>query len=222
MSVFPGRVLCSDSILPRIAVTVDSFWVFSFMLRSSHENDRTQSRRSFVLGRKIGLDAVVGEAPQFDDVTTLRIDFGCIRRNTRVETQMNEITVEATVANIGAVTEFVDSRLEKLYCSAKVQAQINMAIDELFGNIAYYAYHPDIGQATVRVEIEEEPLSVIITFMDGGVPYDPLKKADPDVTLSAEERDIGGLGIFLVKNSMDDIFYEYRGGQNILKIRKKI
>lgn len=136
--------------------------------------------------------------------------------------KMKEITVPATVENIGVVTEFVDEQLEELNCPMKAQTQIDIAIDELFGNIAHYAYHPEKGQATVRVEVENNPLSVIITFMDGGTPFDPLKKDDPDVTLSVDERAIGGLGIFLVKKNMDDISYEYKNGQNILRIRKNI
>ena len=100
--------------------------------------------------------------------------------------------------------------------------QIDIAIDELFGNIAHYAYNPDIGEATVRVEVTKEPLAVIITFIDNGVPYDPLAKADPDTTLSADERAIGGLGIFMVKKTMDDITYEYKNGQNILTIKKSL
>ena len=135
---------------------------------------------------------------------------------------MRELTIAATVENIDAVTEFVDEQLEALDCPMKAQMQINIAIDELFGNIAHYAYNPDVGEATVRVEVTEEPLSVIITFIDGGVPYDPLTAADPDTTLSAEERGIGGLGIFMVKKSMDEIVYRYEGGKNILSIRKKI
>lgn len=78
--------------------------------------------------------------------------------------------------------------------------QIDIAIDELFGNIAQYAYNPDIGSATVRVEVSEDPLAVIITFIDGGIPYDPLKADDPDITLSAEDRPLGGLGIYMVKS----------------------
>ena len=72
------------------------------------------------------------------------------------------------------------------------------------------------------MEVTENPLSVVITFIDGGVPYDPLATEDPDTTLSAEERDIGGLGIFMVKKSMDEITYRYEGGKNVLSIRKKI
>ena len=135
---------------------------------------------------------------------------------------MKELTMEATVENIDAVTEFVDAQLEELDCPMKAEMQINIAIDELFSNIARYAYHPETGEATVRVEVVQEPLAVEITFIDHGMPYDPLAKEDPDVTLNAEERNIGGLGIFIVKKSMDDITYEYKEGKNILKIRKNI
>ena len=135
---------------------------------------------------------------------------------------MKELTIASTVENIETVTDFVNQQLEALDCPMKVQMQIDIAIDELFGNIAHYAYNPEIGQATVRVEVVEDPLSVVITFIDNGVPYDPLAKADPDTTLSAEERDIGGLGIYMVKKSMDDITYEYKDGQNILTIKKSL
>ena len=135
---------------------------------------------------------------------------------------MNELNIAATVENIEVVTDFVNEQLEALDCPMKAQMQIDIAIDELFGNIAHYAYNPEIGDATVRVEVVEEPLAVVITFIDKGIPYDPLAKADPDTTLSAEEREIGGLGIFMVKKTMDDITYEYKDGQNILKIRKNI
>ena len=135
---------------------------------------------------------------------------------------MKELTIAATVENIETVTDFVNEQLEALDCPMKAQMQIDIAIDELFGNIAHYAYNPDVGDATVRVEVIEDPLSVVITFIDKGVPYDPLAKADPDIALSAEERQIGGLGIFMVKKTMDDITYEYKDGQNILKIKKHI
>ena len=135
---------------------------------------------------------------------------------------MKEITLAATVENIEVVTDFVNEQLEAMECPMKAQMLIGIAIDELFGNIAHYAYTPDVGEATVRVEVTENPLSVVITFIDGGVPYDPLAAVDPDTSLSAEERGIGGLGVFMVKKSMDDITYRYEGGKNILSIRKKI
>ena len=135
---------------------------------------------------------------------------------------MKELTIAATVENIVAVTDFVNEQLEALDCPVKAQMQIDIAIDELFGNIAQYAYDPEVGNATVRVEVAEEPLAVIITFIDGGVPYDPLKAADPDIALSAEERQLGGLGIYMVKKTMDEITYEYKDGKNILSIKKKL
>ncbi len=135
---------------------------------------------------------------------------------------MKELTVDAAIENIPAVTSFVEEQLEQVGCPMKAMMQINIAIDELFGNIAQYAYTPKTGKATVRVEVTENPMAVVITFIDNGVPYDPLAKADPDITKSADEREIGGLGIFMVKKSMDEINYEYKNGQNILKIKKNI
>ncbi len=135
---------------------------------------------------------------------------------------MKEMTIRATVENIEKVTAFVNEQLEALDCPMKAQMQIDIAIDELFGNIAHYAYNPETGDATVRVEAVNDPLSVVITFIDGGVPYDPLKAEAPDTALSAEERKIGGLGIFMVRKTMDDISYRYEEGKNILTIRKQI
>ena len=135
---------------------------------------------------------------------------------------MKELTLDAVTDNITKVTEFVDEQLEELGCPMKAQMQIDIAIDELFSNIAHYAYNPEVGPATVRVEVAEDPMAVVVTFVDHGVQYDPLAREDPDTTLSAEERDIGGLGIYMVKKSMDDITYEYKDGQNILKIKKNL
>ena len=135
---------------------------------------------------------------------------------------MKEITIEATLENIAAVTEFVDEQLESIDCPLKAQMQIDIAIDELFSNIARYAYDPEVGPATVSVDVIEDPMAVEVTFVDNGIPYDPLAKEDPDITLSAEERGIGGLGIFMVKKSMDEITYENKDGKNILKIKKNL
>lgn len=133
-----------------------------------------------------------------------------------------ELTIAATIENITEVTAFVDEQLEQLDCPMKIQIQIDIAIDELFSNIARYAYNPETGDATVRVEVLEDPLAVVISFIDQGMPYDPLAHKDPDLSLPAEERDIGGLGIFMVKETMDDIVYEYKDGHNILTIKKNI
>lgn len=134
----------------------------------------------------------------------------------------NELTLEAEKENLNRVLEFVDGRLESLGFPPKAQMQIDLAVEEIFINIASYAYAPNKGRATVRVEAAGDPLTATVTFIDRGIPYDPLKKADPDVTLSADEREIGGLGIFIAKKVMDSIAYEYKNGQNILRIKKTI
>lgn len=135
---------------------------------------------------------------------------------------MTELTLDAAVENLDQVLAFVDEQLESANCPPKIQMQIDIAVEELFVNIARYAYQPGKGTATVQVGMEKEPLAAVITLIDGGVPYDPLKKPDPDVTLSAEERKIGGLGIYMVKKSMDDMQYRYEDGKNILTIRKRL
>ena len=136
---------------------------------------------------------------------------------------MDQMTVSAVVENVKAVTCFVNERLDELGCSERIKVQVDVAIDEIFSNIARYAYNPETGPATVRVGVEENPLSVVITFIDHGIPFDPLAEERPDTTrLPKGERPIGGLGLFMVKKTMDDVTYEYRDGQNILAIRKKI
>ena len=133
---------------------------------------------------------------------------------------MKELVIEAIKENLPTVLAFVDSELESSECSMKSQMQIDLAVEEVFINIANYAYDPETGPATVRIETFSDIPSVDITFIDNGIPYDPLAKKDPDITLSAEDREIGGLGIFMVKKSMDDIRYEYKDGHNILTLSK--
>lgn len=133
---------------------------------------------------------------------------------------MKKITLPAKVENVDAVTDFVNEALERFDCPMKASMQITIAVEEIFVNIAHYAYTPGEGEATIEAEVSENPRQAIIRFRDSGIPYNPLEKEDPDVTLSAEERDIGGLGIYMVKKSMDSLEYEYAGGQNILTIRK--
>ena len=135
---------------------------------------------------------------------------------------MKELTIEATPENVDTVVAFVDEQLEEYGCGMKEQMAIDVAIDELFANIAHYAYNPDTGYATVRVDVLKDPLTVEVTFIDNGKPYDPLAKADPDTTLSLEDREIGGMGILIVKKSMDAVNYEYKDGKNILTIKKNI
>ncbi len=134
----------------------------------------------------------------------------------------SEIDLEATVENLPKVLAFVEKHLEGTNCSLRERMQLDVAVEEIFINIANYAYRPETGRATVRVEVVEDPVEITITFIDQGVPYDPLAKEDPDVTLSADKRKIGGLGIFMAKQSVDDIHYEYWKGRNILTLKKAL
>lgn len=135
--------------------------------------------------------------------------------------QQKKLTIEATVSNIETVTNFVNEQLETVNCPMKVQMQIDVAIDELFGNIVHYAYDSGIGLATVRVEFFEDDSGVMVTFIDSGTPYDPCERNTPDITSPAAKREIGGLGIFLVKKLMDEMHYVYQDGKNVLTIIKK-
>ncbi|MBQ9565624.1 MAG: ATP-binding protein [Synergistaceae bacterium] len=131
-----------------------------------------------------------------------------------------ELTIDARMEDLDEMMAFVDGHLEEYGCPAKVQIQIEVAVEEIFVNIASYAYTPETGPATVRMRIEDDV--AVITFIDSGVPYDPLAKPDPDVSLSAEERPIGGLGIYLVKKSMDSVSYNYESGKNVLQLEKRL
>ena len=130
---------------------------------------------------------------------------------------MNELVIEAKIGNMDAVQDFISARLED--CPLNVQTQIAIAVDEIFSNIANYAYNPEVGSVVIHAAVGDE---IVIAFEDKGKPYNPLEKKDPDVTLGADEREIGGLGIFMVKKIMDSVEYRHEGNKNILSIRKKI
>ena len=135
---------------------------------------------------------------------------------------MKELNIDARVDNLNKVLEFTDRELEELDCPVKVQIQIDVAVEEIFVNIASYAYGDGSGEANITIEHTEDNSTVSITFRDQGIPYNPLEKEDPDVTLSAEQREIGGLGIYMVKKSMDDVIYRHENGSNILTLVKKL
>ena len=127
---------------------------------------------------------------------------------------MKELTVSAVVENLDIVTEFVNVQLDAMACPMKIQMKIAVVIDEVFSNIAQYAYPEGHGEVTVLVEALENPEGVSMTFVDQGLYYDPLQKQDPDITLGINERQVGGLGIFMIKKLMDEVRYEYKEGQN--------
>lgn len=133
-----------------------------------------------------------------------------------------ELTVDATLDNLRLVNAFLEEHLEEADCPLKAQMQISVAVEEIYVNIAHYAYAPETGTVTLRLELQEEPPAVTLTFLDSGIPFNPLDRTDPDVSLPAEEREIGGLGIFMTRKSMDDLRYEFRDGQNVLTLIKRL
>ena len=131
-----------------------------------------------------------------------------------------ELNIAALTENLQQVLDFVDVSLEEAECPVKTQMQIDVAVEEIFINIASYAYAPDTGDAKITFAVCDGAAN--ITFYDSGTPYDPLAKEDPDVTLAASERPIGGLGIYMTKKMMDDVIYEHKDGYNILKLVRKL
>ena len=133
---------------------------------------------------------------------------------------MREIRVQAVLDNLNTVIDFIDEVLERAECPLRTVMKINLSVEEIFVNIANYAYADHKGDAVIRTKLMEDPRAVRITFIDYGIPYDPTALPDPDVTLSSEDRNIGGLGIFLVRKNMDSMNYEYRDGCNVLVVEK--
>ena len=162
---------------------------------------------------KKSVDEFVGVAPQFDDLTMLCFEFNGVE-----DEDEDELTFDATLDNVTAAVDFVAQKAEKLPFSLKDKNRIEIAIDELVSNVARYAYGEAVGTVSIHLKADDNGMTISIT--DSGIPYNPLKKEDPDITLSAEERGIGGYGIFIVKKTMDRIDYEYKDGKNILTIRK--
>ena len=162
---------------------------------------------------KTRMDAFVGDAPQFDDITMLAFAYYGV---TRLEWHRDC----AQISDIPDLTEAVEAELQKMGCSARTVNRVSVIIDEIYSNIVYYAYKDTTGPATVR--LDEQDRTIRLVFTDRGVPYNPIKKEDPDVALSAEERDIGGLGIFMVKKMTDGMVYEYRDEQNILQVTVRL
>ncbi|MBQ7658860.1 MAG: ATP-binding protein [Butyrivibrio sp.] len=131
---------------------------------------------------------------------------------------MKEIVLDAKVDNLPQLLSIIDEELENAGCSMKGQMQIDVAVEEIFVNVASYAYEDGNGSCTIQVDTDPVNTYVTITFIDEGIPYNPLAKEDPDVTLSADEREIGGLGIFIVKKSMDKTAYERKDNKNVFSM----
>ena len=167
---------------------------------------------------KDSIDAFVGDAPQFDDITMLMLDYKSYKGGEHMTNKAFEAKTEA----LSDVLGFVDEMLEKYECSMKIQTAVCVAIEEVFVNVARYAYREGEGEVTLEIGFDKESRTVTFRMRDRGVPFDPLQRPDPDITLSAEDREIGGLGIFITKKTMDTVVYAYENGENVLTMTKKI
>lgn len=133
---------------------------------------------------------------------------------------MKELTLLAKTEHLDEVLDFINGILEEKDCSMRAQLELDIAVEELFVNIASYAYRPIDGPVTIQVSFEENMVSIV--FIDNGKPYNPWENEDPDITLSAEDRQVGGLGVYMVKNTMNQVDYHYEDNKNILTIQKNI
>ena len=167
---------------------------------------------------KANIDEFVGEAPQFDDITMLMLDY----KPKEGGAYMTNQTFPAKTEALPDILGFVEETLEGYGCPMKIQMAVCVAIEEVFVNVAHYAYGNGEGDMNLGIGFDEENRTITFRMTDKGVPFDPLQKPDPDITLSAEEREIGGLGIFIAKKTMDSLSYSYENGENILTMIKTI
>ena len=179
-------------------------------LLSALQQAAGESAKGILSAVKADIDRFVGEAPQFDDITMLAFEMKCVSG-----AQETVLKVAPQTAHLEQVTAFVEAQLRAKNAPQKILAQINIAVDEIFSNIAQYS-----GAETFSLACKVTAHSMVLRFTDDGVPYDPTKQPEPDVTLSAEERQIGGLGIYMVRKTMDEVRYTYTDGQNVLTVEK--
>jgi sigma-B regulation protein RsbU (phosphoserine phosphatase) len=187
--------------------------LIDFMNRNS-----TVKASALLPALKSNIDEFVGDAPQFDDITMLMLDYKSELRGEQMTTR----TFSAKTEVLSDVLGFVEEMLEKYECPMKIQTAVCVAIEEVFVNVAHYAYKGADGDVSLEIGFDNASRTVTFRMRDNGAQFDPLAKPDPDITLSAQERDIGGLGIFITKKTMDTVEYAYQDGENILTMMKKI
>ena len=166
---------------------------------------------------KEGIDKFVGSDEQFDDITML-----CVQYNGSKMKNIVSYECEADIANLEAMLNPIMDKLRLIGVNQKLMYQINLALEELFVNVAHYAYYPNKGIIHIQYQIKDAPKRLIVTIKDEGTPFNPLESEEPDLNAPIQERKIGGLGLFIVKRTMDDIKYTRENGSNILEITKQL
>ena len=218
LMISPGdRLFLYTDGVPEATNTENKLYGEDRLLAFMNQNASAEATE-FLPALKANIDEFVGEAPQFDDITMLMFDY----KLNHGGAQMMNKTFPAKIEALSDVLGFVDQTLESYECPMKIQTAICVAIEEVFVNIAHYAYGDGDGDMMLGIGFDAERREITFRMADRGVPFDPLKKPDPDITLSAEDREIGGLGIFITKKTMDTVTYAYENGENILTMIKKI
>ena len=166
---------------------------------------------------KTDIDRFANGAPQFDDITML-----ALRVDRRGRDDMKKITVAARTDQLKSILAFIEEAISDKNCLPKTLMQLSLAAEEVFVNIAHYAYQDEVGKVDISLDISDDPPQVKLVFSDNGTPHNPLEIPDPDITLPAEEREIGGLGIYMVKKNVDEVLYRHEKGRNVLTLTKKL
>ena len=179
--------------------------------------NNTLKAEALLSGLKGDIDLFAGDAPQFDDITMLVFDY-----KKKESAFMREKVFSAKKDALSEVMAFTEECLESFGCPMKSQMVISVAVEEIFVNIASYAYGDATGEACLSFGFEENDRVMTLIITDEGIPFNPLERAEPDITLSADQRDIGGLGIFITKKTMDTVNYSFENGKNILTMTKRI
>lgn len=198
-------------------------------LRYALNRNKEEPPEALLPDIRADIDRFAGEEPQFDDITMLCLRYNgesgsadsCGPEKPEETVQgMSTLRVRAEDGQLETVLAFVDAQLEAAGCPRHTAVQLAIAVEELFVNIAHYAYGGGAGEAVISMDMLPDQTGVSVTLEDGGIPYNPLERADPDIGLDAEQRPVGGLGIYMVRKSMDEMAYEYRNQKNRLTIRK--
>ena len=231
--------------VPEATDAQDNLYGMDRMVEALNQNPG-DSPAEILFNVRRAVDGFVQDAEQYDDLTMLCIEYKCPGQTDEpaAETagqtdkpaaaaaeqtdepaaemggQTDELTVEAAVQNLQMVQDYIDEKLDAAGCPLETKILVDTAAEEIFGNIAYYAYVPGKGDVSVRAVVSDDPKAIRITFTDHGKPYNPLDKPNPDVTLPREKRRIGGLGIFMTKQMMDEMSYQYEDEKNILTLIK--
>jgi sigma-B regulation protein RsbU (phosphoserine phosphatase) len=218
LTLSPGdRLFLYTDGVPEATNTENKLYGEDRLLTFMNRNSRVEAT-TLLPALKTNIDEFVGEASQFDDITMLMLDY----KPKEGGAYMTNRTFPAKTEALPDILGFVEETLEGYGCPMKIQMAVCVAIEEVFVNVAHYAYGDGEGDMSLGIGFDKETRAITFCMTDKGVPFDPLQNPDPDITLSAEEREIGGLGIFITKQTMDSVTYTYENGKNILTMIKTI